>query len=164
MAYLTPLPPSPVSAAFVGIQWDPLEKIQLSEPEKATLRAAEANPLEYTLADREETTAYAHVLFKVLGEACRPNGPSSRVSRVADTLPDDEALQMLYTDSMGVVTHYAITKLYEIIQCLSEKPEKAGVSIATTFYFEDGSLSDDWRTLLRILHLGGSGDVFAQSK
>lgn len=35
------------------------------------------------------------------------------------------------------------------------------MSIASTFY-ENGKLLDEWRPLLRILHLGGSGDPFAQ--
>lgn len=76
----------------------------------------------------------------------------------------DEALQMLYVDPVGVVTHYVITKLYEVILCLSEKSKSSGISIANTFYNEDGNLIDEWRPLLRILHLGGSGDPFAQSK
>lgn len=162
MSFAATLSPSPVAAAFAGIEWDPL---CLSEPEKATLRAAEANPLDYTLADRVEAAAYARVLLKVLAETAGPSGPSSRVSQVKETLPDAEALQMLYTDASGVVMHYTIAKLYEIVVCLKEKTEKSGVSIATTFYNdEDGVLIDDWRPLLRVLHLGGSGDAFAQSK
>jgi hypothetical protein len=158
------LSPSPVAAAFAGIEWDPMEKLRLSEPEKATLRAAEANPLDYTLADRAEAAAYARVLLKVLAETVGPSGPSSRVSQVKELLPDAEALQMLYTDSTGVVTHYAITKLHDVIMCLQEKKETSGVSIATSFYNADGTLVEDWRPLLRVLHLGGSGDAFAQSK
>lgn len=69
---------------------------------------------------------------------------------------------MLYTDPMGVVTHYAITKLYDSIVCLKEKKT---VSLGSTFYNEgDGNLIDEWRPLLRVLHLGGSGDAFAQRK
>lgn len=158
------LAPSPVSAAFSGIEWDPLGKLNLSEPEKATLRAAEANPLDYTLADREDAAAYARVLLKVLAETVGPSGPSSRVSQVKEILPDAEALQMLYADSTGVVTHYIITKLHEVVSCLEEKTEASGISIATTFFTPDGTLVDDWRPLLRVLHLGGAGDAFAQSK
>jgi len=164
MSFVSLLSPSPVAAAFAGIEWDPLNKLRLSEPEKATLRAAEANPLDYTLADRAEAAAYARVLLKVLSETVGPSGPSSRVSQVKETLPDAEALQMLYTDSTGVVTHYTIAKLYEIVVCLKEKTSGSGVSIATTFYNDNGLLIDDWRPLLRVLHLGGSGDAFAQSE
>lgn len=162
MSFSSPLSPSPVCEAFHGIQWDPLEKLRLTGPEKATLRSAEANPLDYTLADRNEAAAYARVLLKVLAEASGPSGPSSRVSHLTDMLPVEEALQLLYVDAMGVVTHYAITKLYEIVLCFKENGEKSRVSIASTFYGPDGSLVDDWRPLLRVLHLGGSGDVFAQ--
>ena len=164
MPFAATLSPSPVAAAFADIEWDPLGKLRLSESEKSTLRAAEANPLDYTLADRAEAAAYARVLLKVLAETVGPSGPSSRVSQVKEVLPDAEALQMLYTDSTGVVTHYAITKLYDVVTCLQEKTETSGVSIATSFYNADGNLIDDWRPLLRVLHLGGSGDAFAQSK
>jgi hypothetical protein len=44
---------------------------------------------------------------------------------------------------------------------LGEKKEGSIVSIASTFY-EDRKLSDEWRPLLRVLHLGGHGDPFAQ--
>jgi hypothetical protein len=64
---------------------------------------------------------------------------------------------------MGVVTHYAITKLYDIIVCLREKKRGSVVTMGTTFFNpQDRNLIDEWRPLLRVLHLGGSGDAFAQ--
>jgi len=68
---------------------------------------------------------------------------------------------MLYTDPTGVVTHYTIAKLYEVITSIRERKDTSSVSMLTTFY-ENGKLVDEWRPLLRILHLGGSGDPFAQ--
>lgn len=163
MAFAAPLAPSPVAAAFNGIQWDPLEKLRLSSPERGVLRSAEANPIDYTLSNQEDAVAYVRLLLKVLAEASGPSGPSSKVSHLRETLPEAEALQMLYVDAMGVVTHYAITKLFEVITCLKEKKEGSTVTVATTFYNEsDGMLMDEWRPLLRVLHLGGSGDPFAQ--
>lgn len=157
------LPHSPVAHAFSGIQWDPMQKLRLTDPEKLLLRSAEANPIDYTLSNREESTAYVKVTLKVLAEASGASGPSSKVSHLKVPLPEDEALQMLYTDPMGVVTHYAITKLYDIVVCLKEKKRGSSVSVASTFYNEeDGNLIDEWRPLLRVLHLGGSGDAFAQ--
>lgn len=157
------LPSSPVVGAFPGIQWDPMQKLRLTQPEKLLLRSGEANPIEYTLSNAEESTAYVKVVLKVLAEASGASGPSSKVSHLKGMLPDDEALQLLYTDPMGVVTHYAITKLYDIIVCLKERRSSSGVSIGATFYNEeDGNLLDEWRPLLRVLHLGGSGDAFAQ--
>lgn len=153
---------SPVAAAFTGIQWDPLEKLRLGKQEKLLLRSAEANPLEYTLADAQDARAYSRVLLKVLAEASGPSGPSSKVSHLKSVLSDADALQLLYVDAMGVVTHYAITKLCEIVICLSEKSASSHVSIASTFYMDDGFLIDEWRPLLRVLHLGGAGDPFAQ--
>lgn len=61
----------------------------------------------------------------------------------------------------GVVTHYTIAKLYEVISSIRERKESSEVTMATTFY-ENGMIIDEWRPLLRILHLGGSGDPFAQ--
>ncbi len=61
----------------------------------------------------------------------------------------------------GVVTHYTIAKLYEVISSIRERRDSSSVSMLTTFY-ENGRLLDEWRPLLRILHLGGSGDPFAQ--
>jgi len=59
------------------------------------------------------------------------------------------------------VTHYTIAKLYEVISCIREKKDNAEVTMINTFY-DNGRLMDDWRPLLGILHLGGSGDPFAQ--
>ncbi len=157
------IPPSPVTHAFSGIQWDPMQKLRLTNPEKLLLRSAEANPIDYTLSNTEESTAYVKVILKVLAEASGASGPSSKVSHLKELLPEDEALQMLYTDPMGVVTHYAITKLYDVIVCLKEKSAASEVSLRSTFYNEENrNLIDEWRPLLRVLHLGGSGDAFAQ--
>lgn len=160
---MSSLPPSPVTEAFSGIQWDPMQKLRLTDPEKLLLRSAEANTIDYTLSNREESAAIVKVLLKVLAEASGASGPSSKVSHLKGLLPEDEALQMLYTDPMGVVTHYAVTKLYDIVCCLKEKKRGGAVSMGSTFFNEgDGSLIDEWRPLLRVLHLGGSGDAFAQ--
>lgn len=153
------LPASPVERAFPGIQWDPMQKLRLTSPEKHILRSAEANPIDYTLCDSDQSMAYVKALLKVLAEASGASGPSSKVSRQKEYLNEEDALGMLYTDPMGVVTHYAITKLYDVVQCLREKKS---VSISTTFYNDDGGLIDEWRPLLRVLHLGGGGDAFAQ--
>ena len=163
MSFSAQLPPSPVSAAFHGLQWDPLDKLRLSKEEKLLLRSAEANPIDYTLSSRERAATFRKLLLKVIGEASGPSGPS-HVSHLKTQLPDNEALQMLCVDAMGVILHYAIAQLYEVVVCLREKKASASMTIATTFYNEsNGFLNDDWRALLRVLHLGGGGDAFAQS-
>jgi len=127
------------------------------------LRSAETNPVDYTLNNPKESVAYVKVVLKVLAESSGASGPSSKVSHLKALLPEDAALQMLYTDPMGVVTHYAITKLYDIVTCLKEKKRGSRVSMGSTFFNPvDGNLIDEWRPLLRVLHLGGSGDAFAQ--
>jgi V-type H+-transporting ATPase subunit H len=70
-------------------------------------------------------------------------------------------MHALDVDPLGVVTHYALTKLTEIISTLSSG--KSGVTVASVFYVgKDGVLVDQWKALLRILNKGGKGDVFAQ--
>jgi hypothetical protein len=160
------LSPSPVHEAFSGIQWDPLEKLEkLVANERALLRAAEDNVISYTLARQDEAREYTHILLKVLDEVVVPGSKNSKVARLAleESLPDDEALQLLYVDYSGVVAHYAITKLCEVVLCLKESSKKSKVTILSTFYQPDGTLIENWRPLLRILLNGGS-DAFAQSE
>jgi hypothetical protein len=160
------LPPSPVHKAFPGIQWDPLDKLILSGTDKSLLHSAEANPLEYTLADPFDAAAYCRLLLKILDQVTGPSFSSSFVSQFAldsTPLPDEEALRMLYFDKLGVVTHYIITRLYEVVVLLKDAKPTSAIQILTTFY-KDGILLDDWRPLLRLLYMGGTGDAFGQRK
>jgi len=160
---MSTLPQSPVHEAFSNIQWDPVqEKLRLTNPEKLLLCSSEANPIDYTLNSAKESTSYVKVVLKVLAESSGASGPSSKVSHLNGELTNDEALQMFFTDPMGVVTHYAITKLHDIVVCLRDKKPGSAVTIGSTFYEAGGNLIDEWRPLLRVLHLGGSGDAFAQ--
>jgi hypothetical protein len=167
MSFTSSLSPSPVHLAFTGIQWDPLGKLELTGPEKGLLRSAEDNVLDYSLAEQEDAAAYARLLLKVLDQVIGPNNPSDKVAKLnlEDILEDDEALQMLYVDPMGVVSHYALSKLYEVILYLNEKKKtKSEMSVYSTFY-NQGVLIDEWRPLLRILKGGaGTGDAYSQSK
>lgn len=160
--FSTPLQPSPIAAAFAGIQNCPLDKLRLTPQETALFRAAEQNPLDYTLAKQEDATAYARVLLKVLSEASLNLG-SSQVSQIDDKIGETEALKLIYTDSTGVMSHYSLTRLYEVIACLKEKKPGSNISLTSTFFEPlNGSLADDYRPLLRVLHVGGDGDRFAQ--
>jgi V-type H+-transporting ATPase subunit H len=70
-------------------------------------------------------------------------------------------MHALETDPLGVVTHYALTKLNEIITTLSTGV--SGVTVSSVFYVgKDGVLVDQWKALLRILNKGGKGDAYAQ--
>ena len=65
-------------------------------------------------------------------------------------------------DPLGVVSHYAITKLHNIITTLLSG--SSGVTVGTVFYVgKDAVLVDQWKALLRILNKGGMGDFYAQS-
>ena len=161
MGYTVNISPSPVASAFSGIQWDPLDKLKLTESEKSVLRSGEDNPVEYTLGNLDDACLYIRALLKLLSEAAGPRGPSAKVSHLREPLPEPDALQLLYIDPAGVVIHYAISKLYDVILGLLEKKPNSQISIQTAF-FENDTLIDEWRSLLRVLHLGGSGDPFAQ--
>lgn len=73
-------------------------------------------------------------------------------------------MRALDVDPLGVVMHYALIKLSEIISTLSSNSKSgSGVTVASVFYVgKDGVLVDQWKALLRILNKGGKGDVFAQ--
>lgn len=155
------LPPSPVALAFPHIQWDPLGSLRLTAQETALLRMAETNPIEYTLADSRDASMYARVLLKLLAEASAAGSGSGEVSRITDQCTEEQSLDALDADPLGVVTHYAITKLHDILAMLIGG---TGVTISTVFYVgKEGILVDQWKALLRILNKGGKGDAYAQS-
>jgi V-type H+-transporting ATPase subunit H len=153
---------SPVSKAFSQIQWDALGSLKLTAQETALLRMAETNSMEYTLADSRDASMYARVLLKLLAEASAAGAGTGDVSRLTDeSLGDEDALRALSTDPLGVVSHYALTKLLEILDTL--KSGVKGVTTATVFYVgKEGILVDQWKALLRVLNKGGKGDMFAQ--
>ena len=163
---MSSLPPSPVALAFYGIRWDdPLPQLRLTDPERALLRSAERAPLADALSKPRGGAAYARSLLKVLAEASGPRGPSARVSRLGPGVADEAtALAALAADPMGVATHYAVARLMDVATLLGERgdPGSGRATLGTTFYGPGGALLDEWRTLLRVMHLGGAGDPFAQ--
>jgi V-type H+-transporting ATPase subunit H len=156
------LAPSPVALAFSHIEWDQLGSLRLTAQETALLRMAETNPIEYTLADSRDASMYARVLLKLLSEASAAGAGFGRVSTITEACNEEAALNALLSeDPLGVVSHYAITKLHSIITTLMAG---SGVTVGTVFYVgKDGVLVDQWKALLRILNKGGRGDAFAQS-
>jgi len=155
------LAPSPVSLAFPHIQWDHLGSLHLTAQETALLRMAETNPIEYTLADSRDASMYAHVLLKILSESSSAGCSFGHVSTILEACTEEQALNVLNADPLGVVTHYAITKLHNIIITLMADN---GITIRTIFYDgKGGILIDQWKTLAHVLNRGGRSDVFAQS-
>jgi V-type H+-transporting ATPase subunit H len=155
------LAPSPVASAFSKIQWDPLGSLRLTAQETALLRMAETNPIEYTLADSRDASMYARVLLKLLAEAAAAGGGSGEVGKITEPCSEDTAIEAIETDPLGVVTHYAITKLHNIITSLMSG---SGVTVGTVFYVgKDGVLVDQWKALLRILNKTGKKDFFIQA-
>eukprot|EP00550_Attheya_septentrionalis_P000093 CAMPEP_0198288894 /NCGR_PEP_ID=MMETSP1449-20131203/7266_1 /TAXON_ID=420275 /ORGANISM="Attheya septentrionalis, Strain CCMP2084" /LENGTH=510 /DNA_ID=CAMNT_0043987131 /DNA_START=89 /DNA_END=1618 /DNA_ORIENTATION=+ len=164
MNLVVTLGPSPVAECFSSIRWDILrDKLRLTDEERMILKSAEENPIDYTLSSTDDSSNYARILLKVLGQASGPSGPSFQVSHVRKAVSKEEALVLLHSDDMGVITHYVVAKLYEVITCLLEKTARSSVTITSSFYsYLDGVIIDIWKPLMRILHLGGSGDAFAQ--
>lgn len=88
------------------------------------------------------------------------------------TVEEEEeiAMQALTEDPLGVVAHYALTKLLDILQTLAANAKKAAgitttpvVTVAGVFYVgKEGILVEQWKALLRMLNKGGKGDMFAQ--
>jgi len=155
------LAPSPVALAFPHIEWDQLGSLRLTAQETALLRMAETNPIEYTLADSRDASMYARVLLKLLAEASAAGAGFGRVSTISEPCSEEAAVDAFDEDPLGVVSHYAITKLHKIITTLMVG---SGVTVGTVFYVgKDGVLVDQWKALLRILNKGGRGDAFAQS-
>jgi V-type H+-transporting ATPase subunit H len=152
---------SPVALAFPHIQWDPLGSLRLTAQETALLRMAETNPIEYTLADSRDASMYARVLLKLLAEASAAGAGSGAVSRIHEACTEEQALDALDSDPLGVATHYTVTKLYEILSMLISG---TGVTISSVFYVgKEGILVDQWKALLRMLNKSAKGDVWAQS-
>ena len=153
---------SPVAKAFSQIQWDALGSLKLTAQETALLRMAETNSMDYTLADSRDASMYSRVLLKLLAEACAAGAGSGEVSRMSEgEVSEDEAIRALSVDPLGVVSHYALTKLMEILNTLRSGVK--GVTVASVFYVgKEGLLVDQWKALLRVLNKGGKGDIFAQ--
>eukprot|EP00934_Nitzschia_sp_Nitz4_P008494 Nitzschia sp. Nitz4//scaffold173_size47512//34309//36154//NITZ4_007164-RA/size47512-augustus-gene-0.8-mRNA-1//-1//CDS//3329538820//8484//frame0 len=156
----TEISPSPVSPAFASIAWS--SPVALSKPEQGLLQTADENPMEYTLADFGDAFAYARVLLKVLDQVTGPSSPG-RVSylelETGTCLSEEESLAILEEDRAGVITHYVLTQLYEMVGLLTEQPSHSSVQLNTIFY-QNNYLIDDWRPLLRILYR--PGDPFSQ--
>jgi V-type H+-transporting ATPase subunit H len=156
---------SPVYEAFPHIQWDSLNSLKLTAQETALLRMAETNPMDYTLADSRDASMYARVLLKLLAEAATAGAGTGAVSLLGnngtEALPTAAAVEKLQSDPLGVVSHYALSKLLEILDTLATGVK--GVTISSVFYVgKEGILVDQWKALLRLLNKGGKGDLYAQ--
>lgn len=154
---------SPVAAAFPHIQWDALGSLKLTAQETALLRMAETNPMDYTLADSRDASMYARVLLKLLAEASQAGAGTGQVSTLTGetAITEVEAVEKLSVDPLGVVSHYALAKLLEILDTLAAGVK--GVTTASVFYVgKDGILVEQWKALLRLLNKGGKGDIYAQ--
>jgi hypothetical protein len=156
-----PLTPSPAKTAFSHVQWDRLNSLRLTAQETALLRMAETNPIDYTLADSRDASMYARVLLKLLAEASAGSSEAGAAALLGDTPTEEQVMAALETDPLGVVVHYALSKLHEIITTLNAGT--SGVTVGAVFYVgKEGILVDQWKALLRVLQKGGKGDPWAQ--
>lgn len=170
MSFPVVLSPSPVHLAFNDIHWDDQHSIvsmlggtSLTMQETALLRGGEENVIEYMLSDQHETAAYVNLLLKLLEQVISKS--NNRVSKIPlDTvITDEDTLQeLIHDDTIGIVAHYCISKLCEVVNGLKSVSKKSKVTLASVFY-PDGILIENWRPLLRLLVGGGTAsDAFAQ--
>ena len=160
-SFKMPLTPSPAKTAFCHVQWDRLNSLRLTAQETALLRMAETNPIDYTLADSRDASMYARVLLKLLAEASAGSTEAGAAALLGDTPTEEQVMAALESDPLGVVVHYALSKLHEIITTLNAGT--SGVTVGAVFYVgKEGILVDQWKALLRILQKGGKGDPWAQ--
>lgn len=166
MANLVAIPPSPVALAFRHIQWDPLTSLRLTPQETALLRMAETNPIEYTLGDPRDASMYVRVLLKLLAEASfNVAGHIARLASGCEECTENQALDALDADPLGVVTHYAVARLHSILTTLTSSwATQNGVNIGNVFYpGQHGDLIEQWKSLLRVVSKGSKGgDAYAQ--
>ena len=96
---------------------------------------------------------------------------SNSASMVVLTSPlaEAEAMDLLNVDPLSVVSHYALSKLLDILDTLNQAAvtvstsSKSVVTTASVFYVgKEGILVEQWKALLRILNKGGKGDMYAQ--
>ena len=80
---------------------------------------------------------------------------------LTESCSEAEAVQELNVDPLGVVSHYALSKLLEILDTLASGVK--GVTVASVFYVgKEGILVEQWKALLRLLNKTGKGDIYAQ--
>ncbi|KAL3939393.1 MAG: hypothetical protein SGBAC_005879 [Bacillariaceae sp.] len=173
MYYPSSVSPSPVQSVFSKVEWT--FPVSLSSPEIELLESAEENPLEYTIAEYMEAFQYARLLLKLLDQVMGPTQPGilSNVGLDAPLFDQDEAMEYLHNDKSGVVTHYVMTKLFDLIHILAQDPTDK-VKLTTIFFTTTNNtnntprqpnpqqqlLLEDWRPLLQILYR--QGHPFAQ--
>jgi V-type H+-transporting ATPase subunit H len=159
--------------AFNEIRWDKLES--LTKTDKQILQAGEENVLEYTLGRQEDASHYTLLLLKILNLVIEASSTSSSSSsstvgrgtgrrRLAQlpldqtpALSRDEALVLLELETFGVMAHYAVSKLYQVISTIATGFSKNSPTTMASIFYPDGFLLEDWRPLYRILMASSSG-------
>lgn len=175
------LSPSPVSEVFGEIRWSDVKFLELSPLEQTLLTSGEANPIEYTLSNNDDAVGFVRLLLKVLDQVIAPivrrssSGGGGNVRRVsqlgldttASTIATDDGggenstLDWLEKDANGVVKHFAISKLCEVVDCI-RSGDLRSISMESIF-FPNGFLIEGWKTLEQLLEKGGS-DVYTLRK
>jgi V-type H+-transporting ATPase subunit H len=151
----------------------------LTKAEKQILQAGEENVLEYTLGRQEDASHYTLLLLKILNlviEASTGSSGSSSSSSCSSTyrgtgrrrlaqlpldqttvLSRDEALNLLELDTFGVMAHYTVSKLYQVLSTIATGFSKNTATTMASIFYPDGFLLEDWRPLYRILMATASG-------
>ena len=176
------LSPSPVQDVFGEIRWSDVKFLELTSLEQTLLASGEANPIEYTLSNNDDAVGFVRLLLKVLDQVIAPivrrssssrgGGGAHRVSQLgldalAGTAGENNdyssttPLDWLEKDANGVVKHFAISKLCEVVDCI-RSGDLHSISMESIF-FPNGFLIEGWHTLAQLLEKGGS-DVYTLRK
>lgn len=173
MSFPVSLSLSHVHEVFPSIPLDQrcMKTLELSDLERKILQAAEDNPLEYTLAEQHDAESYTQLLFQILDRIITISSRTNQIDRSNElskaafdgTLPLNEAERMFQVDPLGVLSHYAISKITDVIQSLKLRPKAAKVTMKSTFFSCGFLLETTWQPLLHVLQ-NKSFDAFTQSQ
>ena len=183
MNHFRALSPSPVQDIFSEIRWNDVKVLELTSLEQTLLTSGEANPIEYTLSNNDDAVGFVRLLLKVLDQVVARivrrthsnNGQQQAFRRVSELGLDggggalsqasaaegQEAQDWLEMDANGVVKHFVISKLCEVVECI-RSGDLHSISMESIF-FPNGFLIEGWSTLSHVLEKGGS-DAYALRK
>jgi hypothetical protein len=163
---------SPVHEAFSDISIDSLTSLSLTAPEKALFKSGEENVVGYTLFDHNDAFDYVQLLLKIMEYISSPSSTHGlsvyqRVSALSldRYLPRDEAVEYVNSDMQGVLLHYTVSAMCDVVLYLREnaKSTKTTKSSISGIFYPDGILIEQWRPLWKTLR-NNNHDDFSQRK
>jgi hypothetical protein len=160
MSFPVSLTPSAVQDVFPSIPWYPLDQLVLSDSDTTLLRAAEDNPLEYTLAEQRDAELYTRLLLKIVDQVVELSSTTKQFIPtrlcIEGSLSEHDAFALYKSDSLRVLLHFAISKLTDVIQSLKLRPKSARATMRSIFF--PNGIMEDVEPLFRVLFDENSED------